>query len=189
MRTKSTSLFLKVCLGFATGAMLAGITGCAGDRYSRSTGEQIDDESVRMRVNGALHDNADYKFSGVNVAVFKGTVQLSGFVDTSNQETKAVAIAKQVTGVKNVADGITVKERNGGGNAATADDKSLADRVRSALKDNPDYKFADVKVAVLRGTVQLSGFVDTSNQKSRAADIAKQASGVQNVENNITVKP
>lgn len=189
MKTKSTSLFLAVCLGLSTGAVVTGITGCAGDRYSRSTGEQIDDESVRMRVNSALHDNADYKFSGVNVAVFKGTVQLSGFVDASDQKSKAVEIAKQVTGVKDVADSITVKEQGGSGNAASADDKSLTDRVRDALKGNPDYKFAEVKVAVFHGTVQLSGFVDTSDQKSKAVDIAKQVAGVQNVENNITVKP
>ena len=189
MKTKSSSLFLAVCLGLSTGAMVAGITGCAGDRYSRSTGEQIDDESVRMRVNSALHDNADYKYSGVKVAVFKGTVQLNGFVDTSDQKSKAVEIAKQVTGAKDVADSITVKEQNGSGNAASADDKSLTERVRSALSGNPDYKFGEVKVAVLHGTVQLSGFVDASDQKSKAAEIVKQVSGVQNVENNITVKP
>jgi hyperosmotically inducible periplasmic protein len=189
MKTKTTSLLLMVCLGLSTGAVVTGITGCAGDRYSRSTGEQIDDESVRMRVNSALHDNADYKFSGVNVAVFKGTVQLSGFVDTADQKTKAVELAKQVAGVKDVADSITVKEQNGSSNAASADDKSLTDRVRSALSGNPDYKFAEVKVAAFNGTVQLSGFVDTADQKARAGDIAKQVSGVQDIENNITVKP
>ena len=189
MKTKSTSLFLAVCLGLSAGAMVAGITGCAGDRYNRSTGEQIDDESVRVRVNDALHDNADYKFTGVNVAVFKGTVQLSGFVDTLDQKSKAVDLTKQVAGVKDVADSITVKGQNDSGNAASADDKSLAKSVHSALGDNPDYKFSEVNVDVLHGTVQLSGFVDKSDQKTKAADIAKQVSGVQNVENNITVKP
>jgi hyperosmotically inducible protein len=189
MKTKTNSLFLAMCLGLTMGAVVTGVTGCAGDRYNRSTGEQIDDESVRLRVNSALHGNADYKFSGVNVAVFKGTVQLSGFVDTSDQKSRAVDLAKQVTGVKDVADSITVKEQNESSNVASTDDKSLTDRVHSALSDNPDYKFADVKVDVLHGTVQLSGFVDTSDQKSRAADIAKQVPGVQDIENNITIKP
>ena len=189
MKIKGTSLLLTVCLGLSTGAVVTGITGCAGNRYNRSTGEHIDDESIRIRVNSALHDNADYKFNGVNVAVFKGTVQLSGFVDTSDQKSKAVEIAKQVEGVKDVADSITVKEQNGSGKGASVDDKALTDQVRSALSNNPDYKFSEVKVVAFHGEVQLSGFVDTADQKSRAADIAKQVSGVQDVENNITVKP
>ena len=65
MKIKVTSLFLAVCMGVLTGTVVTGITGCAGDRYSRSTGEQIDDGSVRMRVNSALHDNADYKFDSI----------------------------------------------------------------------------------------------------------------------------
>ena len=189
MKNKWTSLFLTVYLGLSTGAVLTGITGCAGDRYNRSTGEHIDDESVRMRVNSALHDNADYKFNGVNVTVFKGEVQLSGFVDLSDQKAKAAEIAKQVEGVKNVANSITVKEQNESKSGASVDDNSLSGRVRSALSDNPDYKFSEVNVVAFHGTVQLSGFVDTSDQKSKAADIVKQVQGVQDVENNITVKP
>ncbi len=189
MKIKRTSLFLAILLGISTGILVTGLTGCAGDRYNRSTGEHIDDDSVRMRVNSALHDNADYKFDGVNVAVFKGEVQLSGFVDMSDQKSKAADIARQVPGVKNVVNSITVKEQNASANGGTADDKSLAKSVRSALGDNPDYKFTEVNVDAFHGTVQLSGFVDTSDQKSKAADIAKQVPNVLDVENNITVKP
>ena len=178
-----------MCLGLLTGAMIADITGCAGDRYNRSTGENIDDESVRMRVNSALHDNADYKFDGVNVAVFKGTVQLSGFVDLSAQKSKAEDLAGEVQGAKKVVNSITVKDQNESANGVPSDDKSLAKSVRSALGDNPDYKFSEVNVDVYRATVQLSGFVDTSDQKSKAADIAGQVQGAKNVVNNITVKP
>jgi len=44
-----------------------------------------------------------------------------------------------------------------------------------------------VNVRVLRGTVQLSGFVNSSQQKSQAADIAKNTPGVHDVVNNITI--
>ena len=37
--------------------------------------------------------------------------------------------------------------------------------------------------------MQLSGFVDTDEQKRRAGDIAKQAEGVTQVVNNISLKP
>ena len=39
-----------------------------------------------------------------------------------------------------------------------------------------------------KGTVQLSGFVNSRDQKNRAGDLAKKVEGVREVENNITVK-
>ncbi len=99
---------LLLCLGLATIAVTT-FTGCAGNQYDRSTGEYIDDKSLTVRVNDALHQNSEYKFSDVNVDAFRGTVQLSGFVNTSDQKSKAAEIAKGVQGVKDVQNKITVK--------------------------------------------------------------------------------
>jgi len=41
----------------------------------------------------------------------------------------------------------------------------------------------------MNGTVQLSGFVNTEDQKSKAVDIAKGVQGVKDVENKMTTKP
>jgi len=43
-------------------------------------------------------------------------------------------------------------------------------------------------VETFKSTVQLSGFVNTRDQKNRAGDIARKVKGVNDVENNITVK-
>lgn len=67
------------------------------------------------------------------------------------------------------------------------DDKTLASNVRSALNADT-VKYTDVKVDSYKGVVQLSGFADTSEQKSRADDIASKVTGVKKVENNITLK-
>lgn len=67
------------------------------------------------------------------------------------------------------------------------DDKTLASNVRSAL-DADTVKYTDVKVDAYKGVVQLSGFADTSEQKSRADDISRKVAGVKKVENNITLK-
>jgi osmotically-inducible protein OsmY len=109
MKTKIASLCVAVCLGLPV-AVVTLTTGCAGDRYNRSTGEYIDDKGLSMRVRSALGDNAEYKFSDVSVTSFKGTVQLSGFVNSSDQKAKAGTIAKNVEGVRNVENNITVKE-------------------------------------------------------------------------------
>ena len=84
--------------------------------------------------------------------------------------------------------GCTTEQRGGRTAGQYIDDKTLNTRVRGALDDSTEYKFPDVKVESLRGTVQLSGFVATAAQKSRAADIAKNVRGVTDVDNKITVK-
>lgn len=109
MKIKTNLLNLILCAGILTTGALA-FTGCAGDRYNRSTGQYIDDKSLTVRVHDALGDNPDYKFDGVNVDCFRGTVQLSGFVNTSDQKSKAGQIAKNVQGVQNVENNITVKD-------------------------------------------------------------------------------
>lgn len=87
-----------------------GVTGCAGDRYHESTGESIDDTAITGRVKSALGNDTMYKYPDVKVTTFKGTVQLSGFVDTSAQKSHASALAKNAAGVRDVENNITVKQ-------------------------------------------------------------------------------
>jgi hypothetical protein len=68
------------------------------------------------------------------------------------------------------------------------DDTVLATKVRSALGNSDIYKFPDVKVETYKGTVQLSGFVASQEQKRKAEDIARNVQGVYNVQNNISMK-
>jgi osmotically-inducible protein OsmY len=90
-------------------SMVIGLTGCAGDRYHESTGESIDDTAITGRVKSALGNDTLYKYPDVKVTTFKGIVQLSGFVDKSGQKTEAAALAKNVVGVRDVENNITVK--------------------------------------------------------------------------------
>jgi osmotically-inducible protein OsmY len=96
----------------ALGVLVAtvGLTGCAGNRYTQSTGERIDDKADSSRVRSALNADTQYKYSDVNVQTFKGVVQLSGFVNSRDQKNRAGDLAKKVEGVKEVENNITVKE-------------------------------------------------------------------------------
>ena len=88
---------------------IVGLTGCAGDRYRQSTGEHIDDTATSARVRDALNHDGLYKYPDVKVTTFKGTVQLSGFVDDRAQKSRAGDIVKTVQGVREVVNNITVK--------------------------------------------------------------------------------
>lgn len=188
MKITASTLNLALCLGLATTGAVIGTVGCAGDRYERSTGQYIDDKSINARVRDALGDNPEYKFGDVNVDTFRGVVQLSGFVDTSAQKSKAGDIARRVQGVQSVQNNLTVKDTSERTTGQYVDDKTLTFRVKSYLSRNPEYKFDGVEVTTFRGTVQLSGFVNTADQKSKAAAIANEVGGVKDVVNGITVK-
>ena len=69
------------------------------------------------------------------------------------------------------------------------DDRIVNSRVKDALQESPTYKFEEVRVMTYGGVVQLSGFVSTDEQKSRAAALARKVDGVHEVINNISLKP
>jgi osmotically-inducible protein OsmY len=69
------------------------------------------------------------------------------------------------------------------------DDNNITKSVEERLKKEPVYKFENVDVRTYSGIVQLSGFVDTHDQKSRAEQIARGAGGVAQIVNGLVVKP
>ena len=69
------------------------------------------------------------------------------------------------------------------------DDKNITKRVEERLKEEPVYKFGTVDVKTYGGLVQLSGFVDTEDQKRRAEDIARKVPGTTQVMNALVIKP
>ncbi|MEE4173824.1 MAG: BON domain-containing protein [Xanthomonadales bacterium] len=75
----------------------------------RTAGELLDDGVLTTRVNGALADADLGKAVDVNVESNRGTVLLSGFADNEEQRQEAVEIARNVSGVKKVINGINLK--------------------------------------------------------------------------------
>lgn len=84
--------------------------GCAGDRYSQSTGEFIDSSAITAKVKAALIDDPSVKAFDINVDTFKEVVQLNGFVDSAEQKKRAEQIAWGIEGVRGVKNNLTVKE-------------------------------------------------------------------------------
>ena len=92
------------------GSALATITsGCAGSATKESTGEYIDDASITTKVKASFVKDPLVKAIDVKVDTFKGTVQLSGFVDTAEQKARAEQLAASTNGVSAVKNNITVK--------------------------------------------------------------------------------
>jgi hyperosmotically inducible protein len=159
----------------------------AGEPSSVNTraGEHVDDATLTARVKAALVDDQATKAPQIKVETQDGVVQLSGFVDSEEIKQAALTRASSVTGVQEVRDGLSVRESDRTPRQA-ADDTVIAAKVKADLADNEGIESAsDVHVTVNNGIVQLSGFVATVDEKTRAADIASNVSGVKDVRNEI----
>jgi hyperosmotically inducible periplasmic protein len=75
-----------------------------------STGEYIDDASITAKVKGNLLRDGTVKATSIHVTTYKGVVELSGFVDSKDQKSRADEIAEHVDGVRKVKNNIVVKD-------------------------------------------------------------------------------
>lgn len=92
-----------------TAAPLIFSSGCSSTPTRSSTGEYVDDTGITARVKAELIKDPVVKARQVDVTTFKGTVQLSGFVDTDEQKSRAGEIARGTSGVNEVRNDIAVK--------------------------------------------------------------------------------
>lgn len=104
MRTIFSSLSVLMCL-----VLPVAWAGCASTPTHESTGEYIDDTVLTTKVKADLAADKALSLFQINVESYKGVVQLSGFVDSAEHASQAVAIARKVPGVREVKDSIVVK--------------------------------------------------------------------------------
>jgi osmotically-inducible protein OsmY len=88
---------------------MALVAGCASTPTQSSIGESIDDTVITTRVKAAFFNDPDLKVLEINVETFKGAVQLSGFVATRAEVTRAGVLAHNVEGVQSVRNDILIK--------------------------------------------------------------------------------
>lgn len=105
---KKTLTTLVAVMALSSGMALLP-SGCAGTSTRESTGEYVDDASITAKVKAAFVKDPIVKALQVKVETYKGIVQLSGFVDTPDQKSRAEQIARSTPGVQSVTNQISVK--------------------------------------------------------------------------------
>ena len=179
-----SKLVMAVAAVLALGSMA---TACTPTRTVKSAGEQIDDSAVTGKVKTALaRDPATSAFK-IEVETFRGEVQLNGFVDSADMKSSATRVARSVGGVKSVSNNLQV-----GPGTRTAgevvDDTVITAKVKTALAADPVVAAHQVNVETRDGVVQLAGFVDNTDQKSKASEVTRHIAGVKQVDNQLEVK-
>ena len=179
---KSRILMMAVAV-LAMGTMAA----CAPTRTTKSAGEQLDDSAVTAKVKTALARDPSTSAFRIEVETFRGEVQLNGFVDSADMKTSATRVARTVNGVKSVSNNLKVGqgERTAG---EVVDDTVITAKVKAALISDPVVAAHDVNVQTREGVVQLAGFVDNGDQKSKASEVTRRVAGVKQVDNQLEVK-
>jgi len=166
---------------------LMGAYAAHAEESKRSVGEYTDDKLLVSKVKTALISDKTADANEINVEVYKGVVQLNGFVDGEKEKAQAEAVARGVDGVKGVENNLEIKQASQTAGGAI-DDSTITAKVKTALIDDDTTKGGDIKVETRGGVVQLSGFVSNQAQKDAATKVAKAVSGVKAVNNGLGIK-
>lgn len=100
---------LKFVIAIAAALMLAAAAGCASTDKTESAGEYIDDSVITTKVKTAILNEPTLKTAEIGVETYKGAVQLSGFVGSQANISKAADLARGVQGVKTVKNDMRLK--------------------------------------------------------------------------------
>lgn len=104
------ALFLSAALVAVGAAFLGGCAAPDEPSSRRSAGQFTDDAAITAKVKSAIATDVGARTAAaVNVDTYRGTVQLTGFVDDPATAERAEAAAKKVSGVREVKNAIRLK--------------------------------------------------------------------------------
>ncbi|HFZ9213970.1 TPA: division/outer membrane stress-associated lipid-binding lipoprotein [Salmonella enterica subsp. diarizonae serovar 61:r:-] len=174
------SLFLLTLLsGCAPAVIVTSATVAARTAADpRSTGRQIDDGTLAVRVSRAISGAGLPPQAGVTATVYKGNVLLTGEVPDDAVRQTATQAVSSVTGVRHVWN-----ETRTGTTISTGQKISdiwLASDIRAKLLLSRDTRLSDVKVITENSEVFLMGLV-SPEEGQRVADMVSRVSGVRHV--------
>ena len=177
--TKSTLLVMSASL--ALGGLLT-VAGC------NTTPAHPDDKTA---VTQSLSAN---NLSDVSVSQDqdKGVITLTGNVASDDQKSQAASLAQQAAPGYTIANQIGVRPVGAEGQAssvASSLDSGIEDNFKASLKGHSNLDDQSISYSSKNGTLLLKGTVKTVAQKKEAEKLAKQVPNVQQVVNEIEVKP
>ena len=165
---------LQGCVEMAVVGASAGVVS-AVDR--RTTGTQIEDEGIELRVANRISERFGDK-AHVNVIAFNRSVLLTGEVPDATAKAEVERIARGVTNVRGVTNEVQVAGVSA--YSARASDSTITGKVKARFLDANRFNAIHVKVVTEAGVVYLLGLV-TDKEAADATEIARTTSGVRKV--------
>jgi osmotically-inducible protein OsmY len=105
-------VILAATVAGATVGCASNSQGGAAENAGATAGRVIDDSVITAKVKSALIADSTTKAYQIEVETYRGTVQLSGFVDSADSRRRAGEIARGVEGVNSVKNSLEVRSKN-----------------------------------------------------------------------------
>ena len=166
-------------------AVLAGGLVIAGCQHQPAHADE------KTAVTNSLSNN---NLSSVSVSQDrdKGVMTLTGDLTSDDQKAQAENLAKQSAPDYTIADEIGVRPLGEQSQASAVDsnlDSGIEDNFKAEIKAHKSLDDQSIHAKAKNGTLVLTGSVKTSNQKKEAESLAKKVPNVQQVVNELEVRP
>ena len=162
------------CVAVAGGAVVGG-TIMAVDR--RTTGTQVDDQTIDLRAASAITATLGDR-AHVNASSYNRVVLLTGEEPSEADRAKVEVAVAKVENVRAVVNEVAVMPNTTF--AQQSNDTLITGKVKAAFVDAKELQVASIKVVTERGIVYLMGRV-TEAEANIAANVARSVGGVQKV--------
>lgn len=161
--------------------VVAGGVGAASSAHDRrSLGNQVDDNTLELKVSKALSPlrKDKQKPTHINIDVFNGIGLLSGQVATAQQRQQAETSASNIEGLKKVHNQLRIAQPTSAGTRTY--DVWLASKVRANLLTDKRLDGLHISLVVEDSEVFLMGLV-TRQEANIAVDVVRNIDGVARV--------
>lgn len=168
---------------FSSAAILAATLVFAGCQSATHPDE-------KSAVTNSLNSN-NLKAVDVSQDREKGVITLTGNLPSQDLKTQAENLAKQAAPDYTIADEIGVRPPDvSQARAVSSDlDSAIEDNFKASIKAHVNLNDQSIRCSAKNGTLILKGTVKTAAQKKEAGTLAKHVPNVQQVVNELEVKP
>ena len=163
---------------------LAGLVACAET-----------DAGITTKVKSKFAADDLVKAHQIDVTTEGGVVTLTGNVDSLEAKDRALTLARETKGVTDVRDMISARSETGAGTApdldrsgeTVVDDAGITLDVKTKLLSDDLVKGLKIDVDTRAGVVYLTGNVGSEAERDQAVKLARESSGVKDVQANLTI--
>jgi hyperosmotically inducible protein len=153
------------------------------------------DAGITTKVKSKLAADDVVKAHQIDVTTQEGVVTLTGNVDSEDAKQRAIQLARETEGVKDVHDQISARTETGTGEApdmdrapgTVVDDATITMNVKTKLLSDDMVKGLQIDVDTRTGVVYLTGNVGSEAERDQAVKLARETDGVTDVQANLTV--
>jgi hyperosmotically inducible periplasmic protein len=171
------------------------------------------DAGITTAVESRLAADDSVPADEINVETSDGVVTLTGSVDTNVARIRAVEIARETRGVREVVNELHATPGAAGttgigdpasdpehgvrttdpqwreGAEARAGDAAVTTAVRTSLMEDSSLADLSIDVSTRENVVTLSGAVPSQTEKHRAIELARETEGVRSVVDRLRIDP